>query len=38
VNAEFVNGLLVLVYLAGGTLGVALLVGWAVKRFGSPKE
>ncbi len=31
------NSLLVLVYLVGGTLGIALLVGWALKRFGPPK-
>jgi hypothetical protein len=29
--------LLVVVYLVGGTLGIALLVGWALKRFGPPK-
>lgn len=29
--------LLILAYLVIGTLGIALLVGWAIKRFGSPK-
>jgi hypothetical protein len=31
------NSLLVLVYLVGGTLGIALMMGWALKRFGPPK-
>jgi hypothetical protein len=35
---EFINALLVLVYLAGGTIGITLLVGWALKRFGSPGQ
>jgi hypothetical protein len=38
VNSEFLNALLVLAYLAGGTVGIALLVGWLLKRFGSPKK
>lgn len=37
VNAEFPNALLLLIYLAGGTAGIALLVGWLLKRFGPPK-
>lgn len=35
---EFITALLVLVYLAGGTIGIALLVGWALKRFGAPGQ
>jgi hypothetical protein len=38
VNAEFTKALLVLVYLAGGTAGIALLVGWLLKHFGPPKR
>lgn len=36
-NADFFNGLLVAVYLIGGTISIVLLVGWALKRFGSRK-
>ena len=32
-NADFVNLLLILVYLIFGTFGIALLVGWALKCF-----
>jgi hypothetical protein len=35
---EFINALLVLVYLAGGTIGIALLMSWAMKRFGAPGQ
>lgn len=38
VESEFLNGLLLLAYLAVGTVGIALLVGWALKHFGPPKE
>ena len=37
-NAEFFSLLLVPVYLVAGTAGIALLVGWALKRFGSPGQ
>ena len=37
-NADFVSILLVPVYLIVGTAGIALLMGWAMKRFGSPKK
>jgi hypothetical protein len=38
VNAEFINGLLVLAYLLLGTVGIALLMALALKRFGPPKK
>jgi hypothetical protein len=37
VNVEFANGLVVLAYLIVCTVGIVLLVGWALKRFGPPK-
>ena len=38
VNAEFINYLKLVAYLIVGTLSIALLAGWALKRFGSPKK
>ena len=35
---EFVNGLKVVAYLLFGTISIALLAGWALKRFGPPKK
>ena len=35
---EFVNVLLVLAYFVAGSASIALLVGWALKRFGSPGQ
>jgi hypothetical protein len=35
---EFVNVVLVLAYFVAGSAGIALLVGWALKRFGSPGQ
>lgn len=32
-NADFVNLLLILAYLIFGTLGIALLAGWALQHF-----
>jgi hypothetical protein len=37
VNADFVNTLKVLVYLVVGFVGIILLAGWALKRFGPRK-
>lgn len=37
-NPEFVNLLKVLAYLIVGTVGIVLLAGWALKRFGPPKK
>jgi hypothetical protein len=37
-NFEFVNGLIVLAFLVLGTVSITLLSGWALKRFGPPKE
>ena len=37
-NAEFVSLLFVPVYLLAGTAGIALLMNWALKRFGSPGQ
>jgi hypothetical protein len=37
VDLEYVNGLMVLAYLMSGTVGIALLSGWALKRFGRPQ-
>jgi hypothetical protein len=34
---SILNGLLILVYLVLGTLGIAWLGGWALKRFKSRK-
>jgi nucleotide-binding universal stress UspA family protein len=36
VDRDFISGLLVLVYMLIGTVGIALLVGWALRRFGGP--
>jgi hypothetical protein len=36
-NPEFINELKVVAYLIVGTIGIAWLAGWALKRFGSPK-
>ena len=36
-NPEFSNALLVLAYLALGMIGIALLLSWALKRFGWPE-
>jgi hypothetical protein len=38
VNPDFVNALLVAAYLLGGTIGIALLAGWALKKFGKPRK
>jgi hypothetical protein len=35
---EFVNVLLVLAYFVAGSAGIALLVSWALKRFGLPGQ
>jgi hypothetical protein len=37
-NAEVLSIFLVPIYLIVGTAGVALMMGWAMKRFGSPKK
>jgi hypothetical protein len=37
-NPENINVLKVIAYFVFGTLGFALLGGWALKRFGAPKE
>jgi hypothetical protein len=37
VNADFVNELKVLVYLIVGFVGIILLGGWVLKRFGPRK-
>ena len=37
-NPEFANGLIVLVYLILGTVSIAVLMSWALKRFGPPKQ
>jgi hypothetical protein len=36
-NADFVNGLIVVGYLFFGTLSIAVIIGWALKRFGIAK-
>lgn len=36
-NTEFIKGVVVLAFLALGTVIIALLMGWAVKHFGPPK-
>jgi hypothetical protein len=38
VNPELVNLLKVVAYLIVGTIGIAWLAGWALKRFGPPKK
>jgi hypothetical protein len=35
-DTDFVNLLMVAAYLIAGTVGIALLVGWALKRFCPP--
>jgi hypothetical protein len=37
-NSDFVNLLKVLAYLILGTISIAWLAGWALKRFGPPKK
>ena len=37
-NVEFVNVLLLLAYFLFGTAGIVLLMGWALKHFGSAKR
>jgi hypothetical protein len=38
VNLEIFNDLKVVAYLVVGTLSLALLAAWALRRFGTPKE
>jgi len=38
VDPELVSLLEVVAYLILGTIGIALLAGWAMKRFGPPKK
>jgi hypothetical protein len=38
VNPEFVNELKVVAYLIVGTISIAWLAGWALKRIGPPKK
>jgi len=35
---EFANVVRVLAFMIGGTIGIALLAGWALKRLGPPKK
>jgi hypothetical protein len=37
-DPDLVNLLKVVAYLILGTVGIALLIGWALKWFGSPKK
>jgi len=37
-NVEYANLLQVAVYFVVGTIGIAWLAGWAVKRLGPPKK
>jgi hypothetical protein len=37
-NPNYLQLLLILVYLLSGTLSIVLLVGWALKQFGHPKN
>ncbi len=37
-DPDTINILKVVAYLAIGTLGLALLGGWTLRRFGSPRE
>jgi len=37
VNTEFIKGVVVLAFLALGTVVIALLMGWAIKHLGPPK-
>ena len=37
-DPELVDLLKVVAYLILGTVGIALLAGWAMKRFGPPKK
>jgi hypothetical protein len=38
VDPELINLLKVVAYLFLGTIGIALLAGWAMKHFGPPKK
>jgi len=38
VNAEFVNVLALLAYFLFGTCAIVMLVGWALKHFGSARH
>jgi flagellar biogenesis protein FliO len=38
VNPDTINVIKVIAYMIVGTLGIVLLFGWALKRFGSPKD
>jgi hypothetical protein len=37
-NSGFISAFLVLAYLALGMIGIALLLSWALKRFGLPGQ
>jgi hypothetical protein len=37
-DPDLFNLIKVVAYLIVGTLGIALLAGWAMKRFGPPKK
>jgi flagellar biogenesis protein FliO len=37
-STDYLQLLLVVIYLMSGTLGIVLLVGWVLKRFGPPKK
>ena len=37
-SADYLQLLLVVVYLISGTMVIVLLVGWALKQFGRPKN
>jgi hypothetical protein len=37
-SADYLQLLLVVVYLISGTMVIVLLVGWALKQFGHPKN
>ena len=36
-NSDFANVLEIVVYLVVGTVAIALLTGWVIKRFGTRK-
>jgi flagellar biogenesis protein FliO len=36
-GADLFNALSILIYLASGVIGIVLLAGWLLKRFGPPK-
>jgi hypothetical protein len=38
VDSETISIIKVIAYMMVGTFGIALLFGWALKRFGSPKD